>query len=253
MGNKTSTIFYHEWRDIFRELSLEEIGAMTLAILDYDSDGTLPDFKDRTMKALFRQFKISVDNNQKKWEDRCEKNRKNINKRWGKDTNEYDRIQSNTNEYESIRTDTKRYETIPKIPIYDYDYDNDTDNDIYTDSNTKVYTGEQSSSEKKEERKTYFVRDFTVPSQEDVMKYFQDKSKYMDPPVPMETEARKFFEYYDKNDWKIKGSQIKYWMSVADRWISNIRDKPKKSKYINYDQRDTDYDSIVEQLLINQG
>lgn len=94
MSNKNSTLFYHSWLDLFSELTLEEVGLLTVSILKYDTEGEIPELEDRTMRILFKELKSTIDRNKQAYEDRCEANRENANKRWSKDAIACNRMQS---------------------------------------------------------------------------------------------------------------------------------------------------------------
>lgn len=89
----------------------KELALYVRCCFEYVVDGTLPADGDlpKSVRACFNQTKQHIDNGIKKYEDRCETNRNNINRRWNKakaddgsppaDGNQYDRIQSNTTVY----------------------------------------------------------------------------------------------------------------------------------------------------------
>ena len=67
-----------------------------------------PNFEDNPALAMaFDILSMAIDRGKEKYAERCEKNRKNISKRWNaEDTTVYDRIQSNTK-------DTTVYDRVP--------------------------------------------------------------------------------------------------------------------------------------------
>lgn len=73
MAEKQSTIFYHEWLELFEDLSREEIGDITIAILEYEKNGEIPTFSDRTMKAIWKTIRSTLDRNKQKYNEICEK------------------------------------------------------------------------------------------------------------------------------------------------------------------------------------
>ena len=82
---------------IIDELSNEEAGIIFKAIYEYEATKEEP-LLDKTLKIVFKQFKVKLDFYDEKYNTTCETNRKNIQNYWNKvnDTNEYDRIRSNT-------------------------------------------------------------------------------------------------------------------------------------------------------------
>ena len=84
---------------IIDELDNEEAVIIFKAIYEYETSGK--EIKlDKSLRIVFKQFKVKLDYYDKEYELKCEKNKENAEKRWQKekDTNECERMQSNTNE-----------------------------------------------------------------------------------------------------------------------------------------------------------
>lgn len=84
-------------KEIVDELDNEEAGLIFKAIYEYETSGK--EIKlDKSLRIVFKQFKVKLDFYDKEYEIKCEKNKKNIEEYWNKvkNTNEYDGIQSNT-------------------------------------------------------------------------------------------------------------------------------------------------------------
>ena len=87
----------------------EQLGQLLRALYLFVLDEPLNNLDPEVM-IVFNFMKKSIESNNEKYEERCEKNRENIKKRWAK----YNRIQSNekdTTEYDCIQTDTTAYLT----------------------------------------------------------------------------------------------------------------------------------------------
>ena len=87
-----------------------------------------PNFEDNPALAMaFDILSMAIDRGKEKYAERCEKNRRNISKRWEtKDTTVYDRIQSNTK-------DTTVYDGVPYKEKYkEKDKKKKKDKDINT-------------------------------------------------------------------------------------------------------------------------
>ena len=93
-------LLYHNQKTIIDELSDKEAGILIKAIYEYEETKKVPKL-DKMLKIIFLQFKNMLDNDEKKYEEKCLKNKENIEKYW-KNKNK----QSNTNEYERIQTYT---------------------------------------------------------------------------------------------------------------------------------------------------
>ena len=91
-------------KEIIDELSDEEAGIIFKAIFEYVETKKTPNL-EKTLKIVFKQFKQKLDFFEEKYQQKCLKNKENIEKYWkekkGKkdDTNVNERIQSYTNVY----------------------------------------------------------------------------------------------------------------------------------------------------------
>ena len=81
---------------IIDELTDEEAGIIFKAIYEYETTGKEINL-DKSLRIVFKQFKVKLDFYDKNYEDRCLINKENAEKRWEKYKNaiEYDGIQSN--------------------------------------------------------------------------------------------------------------------------------------------------------------
>lgn len=95
---RNSLILYSEWYEILRELPDEDRLRALDAILQYGFEDVEP--SDKYIKAITALIFKGIDKTRTRYDEKCEKNRQNIQKRW----NEYKRIRSNTNEYKRIQS-----------------------------------------------------------------------------------------------------------------------------------------------------
>lgn len=118
---RSSFVFYKDWWDVLQELPKEQRLESYEAICNYAFGGITPD--DAIIKAVTGLMRSAIDRDNKKFEDKCIKNRKNILKRWGKEnTTEYGGIRPNTTVKNVIRLDTKHTEN-------ENENENDNEND----------------------------------------------------------------------------------------------------------------------------
>lgn len=124
---KDSFILYNKYQEVFEELSDEDAGKLIKAILEYSNTGICT--LGGVLKAVFTSIKQDIDYNNKKYEEKCEKNRENIAKRWRnkdvEDTNEQNPDTQNTNVCNGTRNDTTDIQTDTKNTEYEYDYEYD--------------------------------------------------------------------------------------------------------------------------------
>ncbi|MBE6802009.1 MAG: hypothetical protein E7530_03900 [Ruminococcaceae bacterium] len=125
MKERKSFLFYYDWANIYEPLDDIRKAKLITATIRYAKDNTDTKFDDLTLKVIFNVIKDTIDRDSARYNERCLKNAENIKKRWNKNTNEYDRIQTNTN-----YTDIDIVKEIDK----DIDIEKDTDRDIEKDS-----------------------------------------------------------------------------------------------------------------------
>ena len=77
--NKTSTLIYHEWADLFREMSARDAKVIILALLEYDATGKKPEveFESTIIYAIYKMMLEKTEKNRSLFEEKCEKNAKN--------------------------------------------------------------------------------------------------------------------------------------------------------------------------------
>lgn len=99
MAKKRRSCFLLErdQKEIIDELDNEEAGIIFKAIYEYETSGKEIEL-NKSLRIVFKQFKVKLDFYDEEYEQKCEKNKQNIQEYWDKikNTNEYDGIQSNT-------------------------------------------------------------------------------------------------------------------------------------------------------------
>ena len=143
---KESFILYLQQKEIFNKLTDEQAGKIIKAIYEYEDSGKTPNF-DFGLDIVFTSIKTSLDSNRAKYQEKCEKNRANINKRWNKNTNVYSPIQTNTNYTDNDKDNEYDKDNDSSCSHIDNNIDildnknitDDDDNEYYTDlTNTRV-------------------------------------------------------------------------------------------------------------------
>lgn len=114
---KNSFIIYNDQLDILDDLTNEQAGILLKAMLKYSLTGEVIELP-LVLKIAFTPIRQQMDRNNQKYENICERNRKNIEKRW--DT-------KNTTGKIGIPKNTKNTDN-------DTDTDNDKDNNSLTES-----------------------------------------------------------------------------------------------------------------------
>lgn len=87
---------YHSYRKKIAKLSDQEVGRLFRSLLEYSETGESPELTGRESVA-FDFIADDIDRAKNNYSDLCDRNRKNVNKR-------YDRIPSNTTVYETYQS-----------------------------------------------------------------------------------------------------------------------------------------------------
>ena len=196
MANKKAPGFVLEkdQKEIIDELTNEEAGIIFKAIFEYEETKEIPKL-DKTLRIVFKQFKIRLDNYDEAYEQRCLKNKENVEKRWAKykeenDTVVYDGIRANTN-YTNKR---EREIKINKI---------------------KINKREGKENKEKEVASQPPTQSTTAPTLEKIISF--GASLGVD-----EYYCTKFFNHYQENGWRNgQGNLIDDWQSVFNNWVNN--------------------------------
>lgn len=95
MADKKGVIMFYDILNQLEDFNDKDFREIIEAVINYDKDGTLPQFTGEK-KIAFKFIKVDIDKNNEEYRKKCEQNKANISKRWNtKDTTEYDRIQTN--------------------------------------------------------------------------------------------------------------------------------------------------------------
>lgn len=206
MANKKAMGFILEkdQKTIIDELNNEEAGIIFKAIYDYETTKQEPTL-DKSLRIVFKQFKVKLDFYDEKYIETCKKNKENIQNYWDKmkDTTEYDRIQSNT-----MATNKRKENKIKE----NKSKENERVSDKQIDSN---------------------ILPPNAPTLADIISYGAEigaSSQY----------CEKFFDNYESTGWVDKNNvPIKSWKAKLRYWFNddvekgNTKDKNKKE----YDTR----------------
>ena len=174
---KEAFILYKSFYEPISQLTDEQFGRLFRAIFRWQISGfedVEPDIRI-AFSFFVNQFRID----ESKYQERCEKNRENIMKRWN--TSEYKRIQSYSN---------------------NTDNDNDNDNDNENDS---IENAKASPSAPTHKRKR-----FVKPSLSEIEEYCMSRSNGID--------ATKFFDFYESKGWKVGNQPMKDWRACVRTW-----------------------------------
>lgn len=207
---KDTFIVYTSYLDRFAKLSDEQLGRLFRIMLEYQVTGIEPQIDDMALTFCFDVVKYDMDENNRKYEEMCERQRANVQKRWDKrntnDTTVYHRIPPYT-------TDTKHTDN-------DNDSDNDSesdsdsvnDNDVLTDKGKK----EDTKVSKKETRHKYGQYQNVLLSDTDMDKL---KEEF---PYDWDDRIERLSEYIES-----KGAKYKNHLATIRAWARKNNDTRK--------------------------
>ena len=86
MKEKEDFLLYHAQFDLIEELPKEDIGDLLISIFRYSMEEELPNYEKGTpLSIAFKSIKNTIDINNKKYIEKCKKNKENQNARWEKE------------------------------------------------------------------------------------------------------------------------------------------------------------------------
>ena len=207
MASKKGFLLLNNQIKIIETLTDEQAGQLLKAFYDYNLGKEIK--LNGLMLTVFSNFKIVFDENEQKYQETCEKNKKNIENYWKRvkeqNTNEYDRIQSNTNVYERKRMNTMA----TNINI-------NTNKNINTNLNTNINLNENNkniNNNIKSERDQSFT-----PTASPTLAEIYNYACSLD--INDKDYCEKFYNHYESIGWvNGTGREIKNWKLVFNNWL----------------------------------
>ncbi len=173
-------VLERDQKEIIDELDNEEAGIIFKAIYEYETTRQEPKL-EKALRIVFKQFKVKLDFYDNKYNETCQKNKENAEKRWQRynDATAYDRMQS-----DAMDTN-KRKENKSKV------------NKIKENKNKiNVCVGNIPSTPAP-------VFDFCLS----VFGEYDEKD--------LEKSCKRFFKYYKEKEWK----GVNNWQDKLEMWI----------------------------------
>ena len=207
MASKKGFLLLNNQIEIIETLTDEQAGQLLKAFYDYNLGKEIK--LNGLMLTVFSNFKIVFDENEQKYQETCEKNKKNIENYWKRvkeqNTNEYDRIQSNTNVYERKRMNTMA----TNINI-------NKNKNINTNLNTNINLNENNkniNNNIKSERDQSFT-----PTASPTLAEIYNYACSLD--INDKDYCEKFYNHYESIGWvNGTGREIKNWKLVFNNWL----------------------------------
>lgn len=77
LKDRKSFIVYREWYEDIKELDNESLGQLVKDIFEFDLNGVVPNYKDKSLKILFNHFRNAYTRNADKYIKKTKANREN--------------------------------------------------------------------------------------------------------------------------------------------------------------------------------
>lgn len=205
MATKKGFLLLNNQIETIETLTDEQAGQLLKAFYYYNT-GREVKLKG-LMKTVFNNFKVVFDENEQKYQEKCKKNKQNIENYWKKVKEE----QSNTNEYERKRMNTM---------ATNININKNINTNLNTNTNINLNKNNKNINNNIKSERENINTPTASPTLDDVFSYsiskgFNDK-KY----------CEKFYNHYESIGWvNGTGREIKNWKLVFNNWI----EKDKKN------------------------
>ena len=212
MASKKGFLLLNNQIEIIKTLTDEQAGQLLKAFYDYNLGKEIK--LNGLMLTVFSNFKIVFDENEQKYQGKCEKNKQNIENYWKKikeqNTNEYDRIQSNTSEYER-----KRMNTMATNININKNINTNTNKNINTNINTNINENNKNINNNiKSERENNIDTPTASPTLTEIYNYACSLD------INDKDYCEKFYNQYESIGWvNGTGREIKNWKLVFNDWL----------------------------------
>ena len=212
MATKKGFLLLNNQIEIIETLTDEQAGQLLKAFYDYNIGNEIK--LKGLMKTVFNNFKVVFAENEQKYQEKCEKNKQNIENYWKKVKEE----QSNTNEYERKRMNTM---------ATNININKNINTNLNTNTNTNINLNENNkniNNNIKSERENINTPTAS-PTLDEIFSYsaskgFSDK-KY----------CEKFYNHYESIGWvNGTGREIKNWKLIFNNWLEKDKKNMKEEK-----------------------
>lgn len=81
---RKAVLLHHDFYDMFSLLNDEELGKILRATYEYDINGVIPVFEDRTLETCFLQIRRFLDRNNAHYDEICFRRSEAAKRKWEK-------------------------------------------------------------------------------------------------------------------------------------------------------------------------
>lgn len=210
MAIKKGFLLLNNQIEIIEDLSDEQAGQLLKAFYDYNN-GKEVKLKG-LMKSIFKNFKVVFDENEQRYQEKCEKNKKNIEEYWKKVKEE-----KNTNVYERKRMNTM---------ATNININKNINTNINTNLNESRLNNNKLNINKSEREKGTPT---ASPTLEEIFNYSSSLN------INDKDYCEKFYNHYESIGWvNGTGREIKNWKLIFNNWIKKDRKGEEKDNATEY-------------------
>ena len=194
--------------EIIEDLSDEQAGQLLKAFYDYNNGNEVK--LKGLMNSIFKQFKVIFDENEQRYQEKCEKNKKNIEEYWKKVKEE-----KNTNEYECKRMNTMATNININKNINTNINTNESKYKLNTNNNININKSERDQS-------------FT-PTASPTLAEIYNYACTLD--INDKDYCEKFYNHYESIGWvNGTGREIKNWKLIFNNWLKKDNKQKKETE-----------------------
>ena len=197
---KNSFVVFTDWAKPMRNLPLDDVGRLFLAMVDYTESGEVPEIESPSAAMAFEFIRLRLDDNRQKWE-------------------EVRRKRSRAGKLGAAATNGKTQQTAANPANADSDETLSANPAVPVPVPVPVnFIGAEPPQQKR----------FIPPTVEKVAAYCREIGAGIDPNA--------FVDYYSANGWvQGKGKPIKDWRAAVRNWARNTRQaqpqQPRKERW----------------------
>ena len=192
---KNSFVFYKDWVEALSELSDAERLEAYEAIFRFAFEGVKPE--DRLIRIATASIFKSISRDNDKFEEKCERNRRNVMQRWKKLENN-----GNTTANGDIRSNTTNTEN---------ENGKENENEKENTPTTKVVGDiDKEKASKEVKKKAATPTRFVKPTVEQVESYCKERGNFVN--------AQSFVDFYESKGWVVGKSPMKDWKAAVRTW-----------------------------------
>lgn len=222
---RESFVMYTNYSRKIKLLTIEQRGVLLTAILAYEAGEDIPQLDDMTTMA-FEFIKDDLDANRQKYEDTCNKNRENAQKRW------QNKKKSDATASDRIRVDANHADNEYE---YEYEYDNEHEYEYDVLNNARARAKDTTHTPAPTQEEPVRVPTIDVVADESVEKGYNLSFD----------SIKGFMEYNQSHGWKMN------WHDALKKWADREKERekkkaePKKNNFTSFEnQHQYDFDAL---------